>query len=468
MSKKSIMWFRQDLRLADNPALNQAVTSGDVLCVYILEPHDRRGGASRLWLHHALQSLDKSLDGNLHCFEGHGEKILPDLCRRHAIEQVCFNRRYDPKGLKADEAVRQKLKSDKIEVSDFQASLLWEPWETRKKDGRPYKVFTPFYQKGCLERSTPRPPVSTDVPKKFVKIQKGACAVSDLNLLAPQSHWQEKLLTHWTVSEEGAHERLSEFINGGLSNYSEGRDFPAKTNASRLSPYLHFGLISPHAAWHAAEACRSSYPSDVKRFQTELGWREFSYCLLYHNPAMDREPLQTKFSNFPWNDNPDALQKWQKGETGCPIVDAGMRELWQTGYMHNRVRMIVASYLVKNLKIHWHEGLAWFHDCLFDADPANNAASWQWVSGSGADAAPYFRIFNPVTQGKKFDSAGEYVRTYVPELSDLPDKHLHAPFEAPKAVLEDAGICLGRDYPLPLVDLKESREAALKAFSELA
>ena len=268
---------------------------------------------------------------------------------------------------------------------------------------------------------------------------------------------------HWQIGENGANQQLQKFLKGGLENYGEGRNFPAKKNVSRLSPHLHFGEISPNQVWYASKD-QEAVP---EQFLSELGWREFSHHLLYQFPDLPTTNLQGKFDHFPWGNNPDYLKAWQQGKTGVPIVDAGMRELWETGYMHNRVRMIVASFLVKNLLVHWHLGAEWFWDCLLDADLANNSASWQWVAGCGADAAPYFRIFNPVTQGQKFDPEGEYTRRYVPELARLPGNYLFNPWEAPLSVLRDAGVSLGNSYPHPIVDLKSSRGSALAAFATL-
>ena len=270
---------------------------------------------------------------------------------------------------------------------------------------------------------------------------------------------------HWHIGEDHAQDRLQEFVDHGLKDYKEGRNFPAQQNVSRLSPHLHFGEISPNQAWYAAK--QKGKGQNMDHFLSELGWREFSYSLLYHFPKLPRKNLQAKFDKFPWRNDKRLLRRWQQGQTGYPIVDAGMRELWQTGYMHNRVRMIVGSFLVKNLLLHWHHGERWFWDCLVDADLANNSASWQWIAGCGADAAPYFRIFNPVTQGQKFDAAGEYTRHFVPELKDLPDKFLFNPWQAPPGVLNEAGVTLGKTYPEPVVDLKLSRERALQAFASL-
>jgi deoxyribodipyrimidine photo-lyase len=283
-------------------------------------------------------------------------------------------------------------------------------------------------------------------------------------MLTPRIRWDKKLEPHWDISESGAKKQLALFLKDGLGGYKEGRNFPGKAHASRLSPYLHSGEISPNQVWHAANLRGDS--ADIDNFCSELGWREFSYSLLHHFPALPHENWQKKFDHFPWKNDREDLSRWKKGMTGYPIVDAGMRELWQTGYMHNRVRMIVASFLIKNLLVDWRHGARWFWDCLVDADLANNSASWQWVAGSGADAAPYFRIFNPIGQGEKFDGDGAYTRKYVPELAKMPEKYLFQPWKAPNDVLSKAGVILGRTYPSPIVDIALSRAKALQALAE--
>ena len=292
--------------------------------------------------------------------------------------------------------------------------------------------------------------------------------LSELELM-PKINWHEQMRARWTVSEAAAHQRLDEFVLDELQDYREGRNFPDKQNVSRLSPYLHFGQLSPNTAWHRAAEAGAFITNEqsLDTFMSELGWREFSYYLLYHFPKLPTDNLQARFDLFPWAENTDAdLKAWQRGKTGYPLVDAGMRELYSTGYMHNRVRMVVGSFLVKNLLIHWHQGEAWFWDCLVDADLASNSAGWQWIAGCGADAAPFFRIFNPITQSEKFDKQGNYIRRYVPELATMPDKYIHAPWLAPAEVLASAGVDIGINYPAPIVDIKESRERALAAFAQ--
>lgn len=463
-----IHWFRQDLRLSDNPALLKAAEHGKVLPLYILDDENsgeyQMGAASRWWLHHSLNALNQSLDGKLCVHFGNPVSILSQLVKSHKVVAVYWNRCYEPWRIERDKALKLNLTAQGIAVSTFNGSLLWEPWEIAKSDGKPYRVFTPFYRKGCLSATPPRVPLQEPKSIEVCDARLPAHTIDDLGLL-PTIRWDQALEQHWSISEKGAHKRLNDFIKKGLLHYKEGRNFPAKPYVSRLSSYLHWGQISPHQAWEAARQQGSS--KDCEHFCSELAWREFSHSLLYYNPSLPRQNLQTKFDAFPWRNDRQALKLWQKGQTGVPIVDAGMRELWQTGYMHNRVRMIVGSFLVKNLLLHWHHGERWFWDCLVDADLANNSASWQWIAGCGADAAPYFRIFNCVTQGQKFDAEGKYTRHFVPELKDLPNKYLFNPWEASTTILTQAGVTLGQTYPRPIVDLKSSRERALQAFQSL-
>lgn len=466
---KVIHWFRQDLRLKDNPAFAAACKAGEVLPIYILDDENsgkyKMGETSKLWLHHSLNSLNNSLGGKLVVYNGCPAKIIPELVKQNNIEAVFWNRCYEVWRIKRDKKIKDNLKKLDLEVQSFNGSLLWEPWDIAKADGTNYKVFTPFYRKGCLKAEPPRKPLNK--PKNINLITDKSNLkqnIKDLKLL-PEINWHTKIEEKWDIGEAAAHKKLKKFLADGILYYKEGRNFPAKINTSRLSPHLHFGEVSPNSVWYAAKA--SMDDDNLDTFLSELGWREFSYSLLYFYPDLPTNNLNKKFDNFPWSKNKKLLQAWQQGQTGYPIVDAGMRELWQTGYMHNRVRMIVGSFLVKNLLLHWHDGESWFWDCLVDADLAANSASWQWVAGCGADAAPYFRVFNPILQGEKFDKHGEYTRHYVPELKDLPDKYLYKPWDAPIDILQQASIELGVDYPHPIVDVKLSREAALDAFKSI-
>lgn len=462
-----IHWFRQDLRLTDNPALLTATKEGDVLPIYILDDVNAKkhkmGGASRWWLHHSLTALTKSLEGNLSIYSGDALEILTNIAERYDIKSIFWNRCYESWAINRDKKIKAALKSKDINVESFNGSLLWEPWEIKKSDGEHYKVFTPFYRKGCLKAESPRLPLRKPSKPSFC-FDKASSKLESLDLL-PSINWDDQLAPHWEIGEDAAMSRFESFLESGLSKYKEGRNLPAKKYVSRLSPHLHFGEISPNQLWYGIQNIEPDENTD--HFCSELGWREFSYSQLFHHPDLPKTNLQSKFDDFPWVTDKKLLAAWQQGKTGIPMVDAGMRELWQTGYMHNRVRMIVGSFLVKNLRLHWHHGERWFWDTLVDADLANNSASWQWVAGCGADAAPYFRIFNPVTQGQKFDTEGEYVRQYVPELKELPNKYLFNPWEAPADILKQANIKLGKDYPKPIVDLKKSREDALSAFQSL-
>ena len=466
----AIHWFRQDLRITDNPSLETAAEFDAVLPIYILDDENsqefKMGSASRWWLHNSLQSLNESLDGKLSIYSQNPEIVIQELLKKYEVKAVFWNRCYEPWRIDRDIDIKAYLDDKNIENKSFNSHLLWEPWEISKDDGTPYRVFTPYYKKGCLNAEEPR------LPSKNLKIDTIFydldCEQIDTLDLLPRINWYSQIQEAWKPGEEGAQKRLDQFLEEGLLDYKEGRNFPFKENVSRLSPHLHFGEISPNEVWYQAKTKESvsGIQKSLEHFLSELGWREFSYYLLYHFPSLPKQNFQAKFNKFPWIKNESFLESWQKGETGYPIVDAGMRELWQTGYMHNRLRMVVGSFLVKNLLIDWREGEDWFWDCLVDADLASNSAGWQWVAGSGADAAPYFRIFNPVTQGLKFDPEGEYTKKYVPELKLLPNKFLFSPWEAPKEILEKAGIELGKDYPEPIVDLKYSRELALEAFGK--
>ena len=463
-----IHWFRQDLRISDNPSLFEAVNNGSIIPIYILDDENSHeysmGSGSRWWLHQSLNALNKSLKGNLLVYRGDPKIILVDLVKKHNVKAVYWNRCYEPWRITRDSKLKILLGEHGINCKSFNGSLLWEPWNVLKSDGTPYKVFTPYYKNVCSALSPPRPPFPKPLKVKFHACASKHNSIDELNLL-PSHTWHHKLDKCWNVGENKAQNRLHDFIDNELINYKAGRDFPALKNVSRLSPYLHFGEISPFQIWYAIKSIEES--DDQAHFLRELGWREFSYNLLYHFQDLPKQNLQSKFNQFPWLKNKKYLDAWQIGKTGYPLIDAGMRELWQTGYMHNRIRMVTGSFLVKNLLLHWHHGERWFWDCLLDADLANNSASWQWIAGCGADAAPYFRVFNPCTQGEKFDPEGEYTRRFVPELAKLPDKFLFSPWNAPEDILKKADITLGKTYPNPIVDLKTSRLRALDAYKSI-
>ena len=468
MSKTALVWLRSDLRLADNPALTAAVASGLPVQALYVEETDATlrplGGASRWWLHHSLAALATALAGlgiPLELRRGPAGATLADAVRRHDAAAVFWNRRYAPAQRDIDAATKAALQHDGVEVTSFAANLLVEPWDITTGQGGPYGVYTPFWN-ALRQKPIPRPlPAPGAIAAPLTPV-----APIDATYIAPA--WSQKLVQHWQVGEAAASARLDAFLAGPLGDYQDGRDFPARDITSKLSPYLAFGEISPRQIWHAAQvAAQHASAAAIEKFLKELTWRDFNYHQLYHRADIAREPMQPRFAALPWQEPGTALAAWQQGQTGIPIVDAGMRELWETGYMHNRVRMLTASLLTKNLLIDWRLGEAWFWDCLLDADPANNPGNWQWVAGSGLDAAPYFRIFNPVTQSNRFDAAGAYIRRWVPELARLPDDLIHDPAAAPGFVLRDAGITLGKTYPEPIVDLKSSRERALAAFKSL-
>jgi len=460
---KSIVWFRNDLRIKDNSALYNAVKSGEILAIYIYDNNDYIGQASKYWLHNSLKSLNENLNNKLNIYSGEPLQILNNLIIKFNITNIYWNRCYDPYTIKRDSEIKTKLTEQKIQVKSYNGTLLYEPWEIKKDDGDFYKIFTPFYKRCITHFLRPTPPLKNQIPKKNI-LDNDSLNINDLKLL-PKVNWYKKFNVIWDISEKSAHKKLDDFIKNKLSSYKNGRDFPALNNISELSPYLHFGQISPQQIFHKIDNLRKN--EQTEHFIRELMWREFSYYQLYHQPKITNQNLRPQFDNFDWVNNDKLLQSWQQGKTGIPIVDAGMRQLWQTGYMHNRVRMIVGSFLVKNLRLHWKYGAEWFYDKLLDADIASNSLSWQWVAGTGIDSSPYFRIFNPITQSQKFDKDGEYIRKYVPEISQLPNKYLFEPHTAPDSILKKCNIKLGETYPIPIVDLKKSRKKALECFKKL-
>ena len=470
--KHAIVWLRNDLRVKDNPAFTDAINRCfKILPIYILDTangHDEKGACSKWWLHESLKSLNKTLNESIYFSNGDPITVLPSLVDELHINCVFWNKTYEPAQEKIDGIVKNLLEDRGVSIRISNGNVLFPLESVTKDDGSPFKVFTPFYRKGCLLNSV-QPVVPESAKSAPTLIKKSGLSINDLELF-PDKDWYKSIASEWSPGEQGAKARLDAFLEKGVTDYKDGRNFPAKKYVSRLSPHLKFGEISPARIWHSILNLKDSGVSgrNIDHFLSELGWREFSYYLLHHNPNLPKKNLQVKFNNFPWREDNALLLAWQKGLTGYPIVDAGMRELWQTGYMHNRVRMIVASFLVKNLLIHWRNGADWFWDTLVDADIANNSASWQWVAGSGADAAPFFRIFNPVTQGKKFDAKGEDIATYLPQLRNLPDKFIHCPWEATDEMLASFNVILGENYPKPLVDLKTSRESALDAFNSIS
>lgn len=465
----SIVWFRSDLRLEDNPAFNKA-TETDVLPIYIYDDSApkpfRMGEVSQVRLHHSLVALDRSLDGALHVYSQEAPKVIQDLCKRFTICGVYANRCFEPWYRKQEESVAKICQEMDVDFELFNGQYLWHPEQVLKDDGSFYRVFSAYKRRAW---QTPKRAwvMMPDVYHCFKDV-KHKTTIDDLALL-PKHPWHQTVVDSKKAGEEAAQNQFADFLEQGLFGYKDKRNHPALPNVSRLSDYLHFGEISVRSVWEEVDRVASERSCDVDRehFLSELTWREFSAYLLYHIPTLHTDNIQKHFDRFPWRSDAALLEAWQRGQTGYPIVDAGMRELWQTGYMHNRVRMVVASFLVKNLSLHWHHGRDWFWDCLQDADLANNSASWQWVAGCGVDAAPYFRIFNPITQGEKFDPDGIYTLQFVPELKNMPKKYLFKPWLAPDDVLKDAGVVLGQNYPKPIIDVATSRQAALAAYKSL-
>lgn len=477
MESVSLVWFRNDLRIDDNLALlSAAEQESRVVPVFVWSPEEcdqfSPGAASKWWLHNSLASLDQSLRNRyktrLIIRRGNEHDALLKLVKETGARRLYFNSRYEPQGRKSDNAVIHALEAQAVEVGVTCSSLLHSPQLLLTAEERPYKVFTPFW-KALLKRKIRRPVKSSDL--RFLPLSElpESLALEELNLL-PTINWTAGMQKQWRPGEDGATARLKEFLESAVADYKEGRDTPGKSLVSKISPHLHFGEISPNTIWYAAQSAmmaNESCAAGCESYLRELVWREFAYHLLYHFPETTTQPLRPQFNHFPWKKEQKLLTAWQKGQTGYPIVDAGMRELWSLGWMHNRVRMIVASFLVKHLLISWQEGAAWFWDTLVDADLANNTLGWQWTAGCGADAAPYFRIFNPTLQGEKFDPNGDYVKRWVPELKDVSSKWIHRPWEAPPAELTRAGVDLGVTYPRPLVDHAKARARALAAFETI-
>ena len=465
----AIVWFRRDLRLQDNPALAAALQAHDrVVCVYIHAPEEEApwspGAASRWWLHHSLAALDRDLRKRgsvLLIRRGATAELLDELIRQGDVAAVYWNRLYEPALTARDTRIKLALRERGIVAESFNAGLLFEPWQIKTQQETAYKVFTPFWR-SAQTRLEPRPPITA--PKRIPGLTlPGSIELDALDLL-PKIRWDSEFHSYWKPGEQGAAMALDAFCADGLFDYQQGRDRPDRAHTSRLSPHLHFGEIGPHQiVWALHDRARGSerLRAAGEPYLRELGWREFSQHLLFHFPQTSSANLNPQFNTFPWaRDDADALARWQRGETGVPIVDAGMHELWRSGWMHNRVRMIAASFLTKNLRQHWLHGARWFWDTLVDADLANNTQGWQWTAGTGADAAPYFRIFNPVSQGQRFDPNGDYVRRWVPELKNVPVKLIHQPWT-------HAGLLRKIGYPEPMVDLRSSRAAALLAYQQM-
>ena len=470
-----IYWFRQDLRLADLPGLVKAASRGSpVVPVYVLDdaaPGEwAPGPASRWWLHHSLKSLAESIrqrGGSLTFRVGCAAKRLVEVAAETGARGIYCSRAFEPWAAKQERDVQRRAKRAGLAFERFAGTLLFDPEQVRTQSGAFYQVFTPFW-KASRQQPEQQPP--QPAPQHVRWQAAGGLALDDLRLTAkpppPAMHWHSL----WQPGEAGAAAALRRFLDHSLAGYQQGRELPGQAGTSQLSPHLHFGELSPRQLWQAINThCLgdAALAVDRDRFLAQLGWREFSHHLLHHFPELPNTPFNNAYRHFPWMENTAALAAWREGRTGYPLVDAGLRELNQTGHMHNRVRMVTASFLTKHLLQPWQAGERWFWDALVDANLANNAASWQWVAGSGADAAPYFRIFNPTLQGQRFDPQGQYVRRWLPELSALPNRHLHCPAKAPEAVLKAAGVRLGATYPRPIVDHRQARSAALAAYRDM-
>jgi len=470
------MWFRRDLRLKENPALAAACETGrKIICLYI---HDEvtdglreDGGASKWWLDKSLKSLGDAISqkgGKLILRSGQSDQVLNDVIEQTGATGVYWTRRYGAAERQCDAGIKESLTAQGIDVQSRNGSLLTEPWTFQTGSGGHYKVFTPYWKSVWAQYQcpSPLPDVQTlatpDIPSDDL---------ADWGLHPSSPDWSTGFSDMWVPGENGAMARLADFLEGPVSDYQAHRNRPdLSSGTSGLSPHLRSGEISPVQVWRAVQQRIESggaAETDAMVFLSEIVWREFAYVLLYYHPDLADENYNGSFQHMPWRSSSADLERWQRGQTGYPVVDAGMRQLWQTGWMHNRVRMIVASFLTKHLLLPWQLGEDWFWDTLVDADPASNAASWQWTAGSGADAAPYFRVFNPITQGEKFDETGNYVLRWCPELKDLPRKYLYAPWTAPEAVLDQAGITLGETYPRPIIEHSEGRTRALNAYDTL-
>lgn len=468
-SENVLLWLRLDLRLADNPALRAAVKTGlPVIPVFVWAPeedgNEAPGTAAHWWLHQSLTALEQSLratGSRLVVRRGPTAAALLQLAKETGARRIFWNRVYEPAALGREPELRKQLEAAGIAVETCNGSLLFEPGSIRTTAGRSFRVFTPFWRALWNQRGSLRPPVRAPKKVSAPRAWPQSLRIGDLHL-QPAIDWAGGIRAAWVPGEGSAQRRLRRFAQGAVSAYGAKRDRTDEDGTSRLSPHLHFGEISPIQIWHAVAG-----KPGAEAYLRQLAWREFAWHLLSENPETPTQPFQREFRKFPWRKNARQLRAWQKGKTGYPFVDAAMRQLWTTGWMHNRARLVVASFLVKDLLIPWQQGAAWFLDTLVDADLANNTMGWQWVAGCGVDAAPYFRIFNPVTQAERFDPEGSYVRRWVPELAALPTRWIHQPWEAPSAVLAKAEVRLGTNYPRPLVDHTAARQAALAALQAM-
>ncbi|WP_339744997.1 deoxyribodipyrimidine photo-lyase [uncultured Maricaulis sp.] len=472
----ALVWFRRDLRLADNPALHAAIQSDRPLVLVFIDQRDHDLGASPgpaadWWLHGSLEGLARDIDargGQLTLLRGDPASLVPELARKHHIAEAFWNRSGEPAIDHRDHAIAARLQEDNILTQIVAGTTLIDPTALLTGAGTPYKVFGAFWRT-ALQRLAPGPALPAPQHLRLATDLPAGDQLADWQLRPAKPDWAAGFHAEWKPGEAGAADRLEHFLDHGLNGYAKGRDRPDQPGTSKLSPHLGFGEISPRQVWHSVQA-RLATGADIQaseRFLAEIGWREFAYYLLHHFNHLRTANFNARFDQFAWRNDASGFAAWTRGQTGIPLVDAGMRQLWETGWMHNRVRMVCASFLVKHLRCDWREGMAWFERTLVDADRAVNAASWQWVAGSGADAAPYFRIFNPVRQGERFDSDGDYVRQWVPELAGLPPRWIHAPWQMPEAARQQSGFTPGESYPLPVRELARGRDEALAAYRSL-
>lgn len=466
----TICWFQNDLRLRDQSALQAAAKAGDrLVCLYIWDPQAEGewapGPVQRGWLEASLQALHNALEEKgqkLIVRSGETVAVLGEVMDEVGASQVFAQRRIEPWAISLHKRVEKQLKASDRSLVLTRGDLLFDPDEIVSRKGGEIKVFTPFWKACCAHSEPPKPAQAPPLPAAPRLANE---KISSLGLVEDRQ-LAKTICALWEAGEEGAQKRWKWFLRGPIDGYGSGRDLPAEDGTSKISPWLHYGEISPRQMWHDIRA-RGHLSAGAETYLRELGWREFSQHMLFHFPFTVDEPLRPEFAKFPWHRSQAWLEAWKEGRTGYPLVDAGMRQLFQTGWMHNRVRMNVASFLVKHLRLPWQSGARWFWERLVDADLGNNTMGWQWSAGCGADAAPYFRIFNPMLQGEKFDPTGAYVREWVPELADLPNKWIHCPWQAPEEELRKAGITLGKTYPKPIVDHETARDEALKAFASL-
>lgn len=458
----AIHWFRNDLRIHNNNSLLNLSQKYKIFPIFIFdEIQPREDSANYWWLIHSLDKLNQNLNGNLHVYHGKAADIIRKLIQKYNIKALGWNRCYDPSSIERDRFIKEEFKNFSLDyIRSENSHLLWEPWKVKPTKNKLYTVFTPFYKKGCVIDPINKAKLNQPLQVVYSDIHEPESLfnISHFNLPI----WTQKFNKYWKVGEESALRTFSDFVEKKIDQYKDRRNDVDSEFVSQLSPYIHFGEISIHQMWD--NLIKLPCNNGINHFKSELGWREFSYYLLFNFPDIKEQNIRPEFNSYPWKFNETFFEAWKWGKTGYPMVDAAMRSLYETGYLHNRCRMIVASFLTKNLNIHWKQGAEWFDLTLMDADLASNYASWQWAAGSGTDTMQYSRIFHPVIQGKKFDVNGSYVRQHLPEISRLPNEYIHCPWEAPQSILQNLGIQLGKDYPNPIVNFEQSTLEANKRF----